>query len=400
MNRLRPMFISALIASTIGADAFAQEQSEAISLAERALSSGSFEDREAAMTRLLEDISISDADLLQLCLNSNSPEVRRRALTLHRTRFFSSARPAIGVTFASAGGLPMIERIHDGFPAAMDGSLQRGDIIVAVAGKTLNPMPSLARDELRPLIFSHNPFESVELVVYRPQNEQAQARLVAEVGGMNGLPNAGFTLTECPEGYDTITTMVQLGEWTMLDTNTPMSESDRNRAWNALLQRLGVDLSPELVVRDGSDPRNVTFHGRRIQSLDIRFPFLGRGAFFPSDENPSGFRNQAVIAKQIHNLQIQQAQIRGGVLVVADGNGQVVVEQVTASETTSPEPDTEALALVAREIASTRERIIELSRIAAEPGTPAAERRVAEETIAQLREQLRMLRQQLAQQAS
>ncbi|XOV75599.1 MAG: PDZ domain-containing protein [Phycisphaerales bacterium] len=119
------------------------------------------------------------------CSNSASrPRSRKSAgaLAIHRARFFEAPRPAIGVTFANTGGLPMIERIHDGFPAGIDGALRTGDIIVAVAGIQLNPMPSLARDELRPLIFSHNPYETVRLTVYRPQDPAAQARLVAEVG--------------------------------------------------------------------------------------------------------------------------------------------------------------------------------------------------------------------------
>lgn len=401
MNRHRLISIAALIASVVCANGFGENPSEAILLAEQELSAGSFAEREAAMERLVDDISVSDADLLYLCMQSSSPEVRRRALSLHRTRFFNAPRPAIGVTFANAGGLPMIERIHNGFPAAMDGSLRTGDIIVAVAGQTLNPMPSLARDELRPLIFSHNPFESVELVVYRPQNDEAQARLIAEVGGMNGLVNNDFSLTQCPEGYDTVDTLVQLGEWSMLDTNAPMGDLDRMRAWNALLKRLGFNPSPNMVVRDTSDARNVAFHGRRIQSLDIRFPFLGRGAFFPSDENPSGFRNQALISKQIHNLQMQRVQIAGGgVRVVADPNGRVVVESVRSDDNSGDETDADSLARAAREIASTRERILKLSQIASQPGTPAAERRVAEDAIAQLREKLQTLREQLAKQAS
>lgn len=400
MTRHRLIPIAVLITSALCADAFSANPSEGVSLAEEGLASGSFADREAAMVRLADDLAVSDADLLQLCMQSDSPEVRRRALSLHRTRFFNAPRPAIGVTFANAGGLPMIERIHNGFPAAMDGSLQRGDIIVAVAGQTLNPMPSLARDELRPLIFSHSPFESVELVVYRPQNDEAQAKLIAEVGGPNAMVSTDFSLTECPEGYDTVETLVQLGEWSMLDTNAPMSDLDRTRAWNALLLRLGFDPSPDMVVRDASDPRNVTFQGRRVQSLDTRFPFFGRGAFFPSDENPSGFRNQAFVSKQIHNLQIQAQMAGGRVRVVADPDGRVVVENVRSDDDSGAATDAESLARAAREIAGIHERILELSQIASEPGTPAAERRIAEEAITELRATLRAMREQLAKQAS
>jgi hypothetical protein len=393
-----------LIGTIIACTAFTADEtrSEAIELAEAALASESFAEREAAMERLIDDVSLSESDLIELCMRSSSPEVRRRALTIHRQRFFDSSRPAIGVTFATAGGLPMIERVHEGFPAAMDDSLQPGDIIVAVAGQRLNPTPTLARDELRPLIFSHNPFETVSLVVYRPQNDEARERLLAELGGVNAAPNLEFSLSECPDGYDTIESEVQLGEWSMLNTNEPMREVDRLRAWNALLQRVGFDPAPETIVGDTTEPRNVAFHGRRIQSLEIRFPFMNRGAYFPPDENPAGFRNQAVVAKQMHNMAMQRAQVRGPGIVVggAGGEGGVTVESVRTADDSSTTPNADAMSSAAREIASTQSRIHELSRIASEPGTPAAERRIVEESIAQLRKKLQELRQRIEATAS
>lgn len=403
MIRLRKTSVPLIVTSiACGALSASEPRSGSIELAEAALASESFAEREAAMELLLEDVSVSNNDLLELCMRSSSPEVRRRALTLHRQRFFTSPRPAIGVTFATAGGLPMIERIHDGFPASMDESLQPGDIIVAVSGQRLNPTPVLARDELRPLIFSHNPFETVALEVYRPQNDEARARLLAELGGINAAPSLEFSLNECPDGYDTIETEVQLGEWSMLNTNAPMSEIDRLRAWNALLQRVGFDPAPEVVVGDSTEPRNVAFHGRRSTSLDVRFPFMNRGAFFPADENPAGFRNQAVVTKQMHHIAIQRAQVRGPGIVVggADRESGVVVESVRTADGSQTSPSAEAMANAAREIASTRARIHELSRIASEPGTPAAERRVAEESIAKLREKLQQLRERLEATAS
>jgi len=388
-----------LIGTLIACAAFgaSETRSASIEMAEAALASDSFADRESAMERLLNDATVSDADLLDLSMHSSIPEVRRRALTLHRQRFFTNPRPAIGVTFAPAGGLPMIQDIHDGFPASMDGSLQPGDIIVKVSGQRLNPTPVLARDELRPLIFSHNPFDTVNLVVYRPQNAEARARLVARLGGMNAPQNQDFSLRECPDGYDTIETEVQLGEWSMLNTNTQMNEVDRLRAWNALLQRVGFDPAPDLVVGDSTEARNVAFHGRRNTSLDVRFPFMSRGAFFPTDENPTGFRNQAVVAKHMHNIAMQRGQVRGPGIVVGGANreGGVVVESVRTADGSKSLPNAEVMANAAREIASAQARIHELSRIASEPGTPAAERRVAEESIAKLREKIRHLRELL-----
>jgi len=393
-NISAPLIGTLIACASLGASE--TRSATSIELTEAALAADSFAEREAAMERLLDDVTVSNADLLELSMHSTSPEVRRRALSLHRQRFFTSTRPAIGVTFATAGGLPMIQDIHDGFPAALDGSLQPGDIIVAVSGQRLNPTPSLARDELRPLIFSHQPFETVTLLVYRPQNDEARARMLAALGGVNVAQGVNFSLSECPDGYDTVETEVQLGEWSMLNTAAPMSEVDRLRAWNALLQRVGFDAAPDMAVGDTTEPRNVAFHGRRTQSLEVRFPFMNRGAFFPPDENPAGFRNQAVVSKQMHNIAIQRAQVRGpGIVVGGAGRGDVVVESVRTADGSASAPNAEAMANATREIASTRARIHELSRIASEPGTPAAERRVAQESIAKLRKKLLELRERL-----
>lgn len=381
-------------------DEVVTETRATIALLEKALTSGSFADREAATERLRNDLTISASDLLQLCIETDSPEVRRRAMAIHRDRFFAAPRPAIGVRFDVAGGLPMIEHIYDNFPAAADQSLKQGDIIIAVAGIQLNPMPSLARDELRPLIFSHEPFETVRLTVYRPQGPEAQARLVAEVGAGNEVQNAGITLSDCPEGYDTVETDVQLGEWSMLDTDLPMSDIDRTRAWEALLKRMDFEHGTAIVARDSSAARNVSFHGKVIQALDIRFPFLTRGAYFPPDENPPGFRNQAVIAKQFRNLAIQRAQLRPQDLVNGEPARGVTVETVRLNAPEQESVESDRLARTARDIATTRARILELSRIASEPGTSAADRRVAEEAISELREELQTLHDRLNESAS
>jgi hypothetical protein len=392
---IRRFATGALIALASGMPAWGQSTDVLVELEAR-LSSDSFAERESASRDLLDEISVSDADLLQLCIMTQSPEVRRRALAIHRARFFASPRPAIGVTFANAGGLPMIERIHDGFPAGNDGTLRAGDIIVAVAGIRLNPMPSLARDELRPLIFSHNPYETVELTVYRPQNPEAQARLVAEVGG-GGIPNPDVTLGECPEGYETLQTKVQLGEWSMLETNTAMSAIDRSRAWDALLARMNFRPAElEMVVRDESPTRNVSFHGRVVQALDIRFPFLARAAFFPSEENPPGFRNQAVIAKQLRNVAIQRVRVQPGAMPGAGEPGQsIVIESVRTADDADGAQRGDAASRAAREITALQSRILELSAIATDPGTSAAERAVAETAIETLRGRLSELRERL-----
>lgn len=395
--RYRRTISAALIAviSALSAPAFADASTDLSSLEAR-LGADSYEERQLATQQIRADVTISDMDLLQLCIETEIPEVRRRALAIHRARFFEAPRPAIGITFAPAGGLPMVEEVHDGFPAKMDGSLQTGDIIVAVSGIQLNPMPSLARDELRPLIFSHNPYETVRLTVYRPQDPAAQARLVAEIGEARGLASNGITLSECPEGFEVVETDVQLGEWTTLRTSAPMSSLDRQRAWDALLTRMNFNpLEDAMVVRDASKPRNVGFHGRVVQSLDLRFPFLARGAFFPADENPAGFRNQAIIAKQLRNINIQ----RIGIERVGVANGrqtrEIKVESVRVVGDSQPNQNAGRLAELAREIAASQARILELSTRVTDSTTPAAERRVAEEEIASLRERLVELRTEL-----
>lgn len=364
------------------------------------LSSSCFAEREAATVRLLEDTSISQADLLRLCMATDSPELRRRGLAIHRARFFASPRPAIGVTFAAAGGLPMIERVHNGFPAAENGALRHGDIIVAVAGIKLNPMPTLARDELRPLVFSHDPFDTVRLTVYRPQNPEAQARLLAEIGGVNGIPSNVINLTDCPDGYDTVETDVQLGEYSMLETTLALNELERTRAWNALLMRSGFENEISQNFRDTSDPRNVAFHGRQIQPLDIRFPFFTRGSYFPADEHPTGYRNQAVIAKQIHNMAIRRVQVHPPDMVNGRPNRGITVESVQTNGNVGSNPQDADLTKIAREIAQTQARIAELSRLVSEPASPIAERRAAEQTIEVLRDRLNTLRERLSEAAS
>ncbi|MFI4856057.1 MAG: hypothetical protein ACIAQF_13880 [Phycisphaerales bacterium JB065] len=393
MSRIKSMHIAVTAMLIAATGVVAQPNSPSvIEELEQKLNSSSFAEREAVSRSLLNDIEVSDAELLELCMTTTSPEVRRRALAIHRSRFFASPRAAIGVTFREQGRLPMIERVHDPFPASFDGSLQPGDIIVGVAGMRLNSMPTLAVSELRPLVFSHNPYETVILTVYRPQNPEAPEKVIAEMGG--GIPNPDFSLAECPDGFETVETAVQLGEWAMLDTKEPMPTMDRVRAWDALLARKNFNPTElGMSVRDDSPKRNVSLHGRVVQSLDIRFPFMTRAAFFPNEENPAGFRNQAVIAKQLRNVAIQQVRINPGAMPGTRAPGQgVVVETVRTTDGTNTSPQDLATARTAREIASLQSRILELSAIATEPGTPAAERRIAQDTIEDLRNRLNELR--------
>ncbi|MFB3430412.1 MAG: hypothetical protein ABL309_05795 [Phycisphaerales bacterium] len=389
---------AALIAVCSGlcAPVFAGAGTDASTIEAR-LASNDFEKRQQATNEIRSDVAISDVDLLQLCIETEIPEVRRRALAIHRARFFEAPRPAIGVRFVERSVLPMIDHIYDDFPAGTDGSLQNGDIIVGVAGQRLPLVPTLAVQELRPLIFSHNPYETVRLTVYRPRDAAVAAALLAKAQEARGLSLDGVTLAECPDGFEIVETDVKLGEWAMLDTNAPMSPIDRQRAWDALLSRMNFNpLDDALVARDASPPRNVGFHGRVVQSLDIRFPFLARGAFFPAEENPAGFRNQAVIAKQLRNIQIQRIGVRPDDVVNGRPAREIKVETVRVMGEAQARPDAERLAEIARRIASSQARILELSGRVTDAGTPAAERRAAEEEIASLRDRLAELRQELA----
>ncbi len=396
MCPIQSIRIAAAALLSVAAGVCAQsDRPSVIEQVEARLNSSSFAEREAVSRELLDDIAVSDADLLELCMTTSSPEVRRRALAIHRSRFFASPRAAIGVTFREQGRLPMIERIHDPFPAGRDGSLKPGDIIVGAAGFRLSAIPTLAVAELRPLVFSHNPFETVVLTVYRPTDPEAPQRLIAELGG--GIPNPDFSLNDCPEGFEMIETPVQLGEWSMLDTDAPLSNLDRARAWEALLARKRFNpTEPEMSVRDESPKRNVSEHGRVAPSLDIRFPFFSRAAFFSSEENPAGFRNQAVIARQIGNVAVQRIQINPAVMPGSRAPGQdIVVETIRTTDGVETAPQDLDTARAARQIASLQSRILELSSIATEPGAPAAERRIAQDTIDELRAELNDLRETL-----
>ncbi|XOV75600.1 MAG: hypothetical protein ACFHWZ_00730 [Phycisphaerales bacterium] len=86
-----------------------------------------------------------------------------------------------------------------------------------------------------------------------------------------------------------------------------------------------------------------------------------RAAFFPAEENPAGFRNQAVIAKQLRNIQIQRIGVRPDDVVNGRPAREIKVETVRVMGEAQARPDAERLAEIARRIASSQSRILELS---------------------------------------
>ncbi|XHC26067.1 hypothetical protein ABWH91_01550 [Phycisphaerales bacterium ac7] len=103
-----------------------------------------------------------------------------------------------------------------------------------------------------------------------------------------------------------------------------------------------------------------------------------------------------MIAKQLRNIQIQRIGVRPDDVVNGRPAREIKVETVRVMGEAQARPDAERLAEIARRIASSQSRILELSGRVTDAGTPAAERRAAEEEIASLRDRLAELRRELA----
>lgn len=139
------------------------------------LSSNDVSIRAAATTKLLQDESFT-LRVIEAALKDGggaegklSLEARSRLLTAARDRFARTSRGAMGIQFwANLRDRVVVERTFENFDSSK--KLQDGDMIVEADGRAISG-PN-ARNRLQALIVSHEPGETIELVVRRGEKKE------------------------------------------------------------------------------------------------------------------------------------------------------------------------------------------------------------------------------------
>ncbi|MBY0311733.1 MAG: hypothetical protein K2W85_06670 [Phycisphaerales bacterium] len=180
------------------------------------LGSGDFQARRAAAEKLGK-ISQFTLEMLEDALQRKdlTLEARSRLLGAARKRFFETPRAALGFQFGGTlRDRIVIGRLIDGFPAKM--VLEEGDMIMSADGYRLEG--PVARAVLPAVIVSHDPGETIKLVVRR--------------------------------GAQKLTLDVPLGEFARLEQGAWMGPERLAPAWRIRAARLGGGPEPIRVELD------------------------------------------------------------------------------------------------------------------------------------------------------
>lgn len=228
------------------------------------LASPSVEERESAMTDLRNRGIFTDKEILAMLSSCETAEQRARLLLIHRERFTTSPRGAIGITMDLQGETIRIASVSRRFPAFINGSLLPHDELVAVNGIALQG-PDMTRDEalarLRREVFSLSPGIRVEFVINRPNLEPVDRGdgIDDRVNDRNGdgsfdALEAGLPM-ELPEGTPTTQqkVVVALGSASALAFTPTQMQGEVERAWIYALHRTGLGGMPRLTPEDGRD---------------------------------------------------------------------------------------------------------------------------------------------------
>ncbi|RMD66695.1 MAG: PDZ domain-containing protein [Planctomycetota bacterium] len=165
---------------------------EVLALVEQ-LRSDDFAVREAASEALVQHAEALERTLQrgQINLRTLTPEQKIRLMEALERAFARAPRGGMGIQFA--GGQPglsplTIQRTVPGFPAAQ--LLLPGDVILGIDGVRVDPMDPESSAIVRHHILSHNPGETIPLVVQRRGRE---LQLEVPLGRFDRLANPQTT---------------------------------------------------------------------------------------------------------------------------------------------------------------------------------------------------------------
>jgi hypothetical protein len=160
------------------------------------------------------------------------------------TRFGNEPRAAIGIRLEVArfGVGSVISRVEPGAPAGEKGLLFAGDRIVRIAGRPIT-------DNLRPLVFSYAPGDTVEMVVVRPVPPDG----VDPANPENDWWNAPQIEREH------VTVDVELGSLALISANNIVAAGELRAAWEHASERAGIGPAAEAIALDplSEDARDI-----------------------------------------------------------------------------------------------------------------------------------------------
>lgn len=190
-----------------------------------------FAARSEASRLLSADTRLTLADIETLLVRpALSSEQHARLIAAARDRFVRSPRAALGVQFANAGmGPVVIGKTFERFPAAS--VLRQGDEILSVDGRSVNP----GWDNIRPLIISREPGESLRLEIIR--------------GGEHLFVDA------------------PLGRFSDLPAQRDLTPNDLIRAWNARSLRYPAPPTQPVI----ETPPNTVWMTRSKNAIDLEW---------------------------------------------------------------------------------------------------------------------------------
>jgi hypothetical protein len=201
------------------------------------LDADDFDTRAAAQQALVHSPEASDAELVELLRSGRlSAEQELRLVGVLRARFGRAPRGAIGIQFAQPrvpnagdrGGLPVVGRVYEQYPAGAAGLVRAGDAFVEVDGIRLDALDARRRTlALQAATFSRAPGELLPVVIERP---------VVDAGG------------EATGAFEQVAVRLPLGSAKQLRQNiqqrgilpSGLTESEADLAWQARMARLGL----------------------------------------------------------------------------------------------------------------------------------------------------------------
>lgn len=186
-----------------------------------AFASDSFDARERASAKLVEQPHVTDQEIIKaLRIQSLTAEQRTRLIDALRTRFTSTPRAGLGISMQAGEGGVGVQRVVPGFPA--DKVIAGGDIIISLGGVEMRDPTSV--NDLRHVILSYDPGDRIPVELVR------ENRL--------------------------LTVHAQLGRYEDLGQAQTVSTGDINAAWAFRLERLDIEACPGEALECGLKQRD------------------------------------------------------------------------------------------------------------------------------------------------
>ena len=260
-----------------------------------------------------------------------SIEQRRRIVAALRERFMNTPRAAMGISFSPRGDAGVeVMQLTPGFPAAEQGALQVGDVIVEIAGESVEGISDrqARQDRLRELIVSHDPGERVMLKVVRPLTPRIPRDPVLEADRQQGVrepplvtdgPNANALALEIE---------VPLGDYNELGNRAiALTEPLLETAWQFRARRIGLSNTPTKMLETTLGPdswRRPERRARRIEEPGV----VMEGAI--AEVAALEAADREFLADAARREQIRLARLRepivlqGGAVVIRGGEGVII----------------------------------------------------------------------------